>query len=79
MRYDDDKKASAVVFFALMIMCIALVFMVSYIKAHSPQPKPFEVWDKCEIDGKCYLNVWVEVTPEEYIGVDVGDEYEIKK
>ena len=41
-----------------------------------PEPKPLEVVDKCEVDGKCYIETWIEVTPEDYIGLDIGDEFE---
>lgn len=35
----------------------------------------YSIIDKYESDGRCYLNLEVEVTPEEYIGYDIGDEY----
>lgn len=35
----------------------------------------FEVLEKYEYDGKCYIETWIEVTPEEYVGLDIGDEY----
>lgn len=44
-----------------------------------PDPKPMQVTDKYEAKGKCYIQTWIEVTPEEYIGLDIGDEYEEKK
>ena len=43
------------------------------------QVEPFEVWNKVEKDGRCFVQVWIEVTPEEYIGLDIGDEYEVKE
>ena len=39
-------------------------------------PTPLEVVDKCEHEGKCYIETWIEVTVEDYIGLDIGDEYE---
>ena len=41
------------------------------------EPKPYYVTDKAEVDGRCYVQTWVDVTPEEYIGLDVGDEFEV--
>ena len=38
----------------------------------------YPVVDKYEARGSCYLTVEVEVTPEEYIGYDRGDEYEVR-
>lgn len=44
-----------------------------------PDPKPMQVTDRYEAKGKCYIQTWIEVTPEEYIGLDIGDEYEEEK
>lgn len=45
----------------------------------SPSPIPHQVTAKNEVAGRCYVQTWVEVTPEEYIGLDVGDEFEVTK
>ena len=34
-----------------------------------------EVLEKYEYGGKCYIETWIEVTPKEYIGLDIGDDY----
>lgn len=34
-----------------------------------------EVVGKYEKDGKCYISVEVEISPEDYIGYDIGDNY----
>lgn len=44
-----------------------------------PNPKSMQVTDKYEMDGKCYIQTWIEITPEEYIGYDIGDEYKEEK
>lgn len=43
------------------------------------RPTPYQIDEKYESRyGRCYVHIWVEVTPEEYIGLDVGDEFELK-
>ena len=39
---------------------------------------PCEITDKYEHNGKQYIGIAVEITPEEYIGLDIGDEYRIR-
>lgn len=40
------------------------------------EPTTYPIVDKYEHNGKCYVEIVVEISPEEYIGYDVGDEYE---
>ena len=41
-----------------------------------PEPQAIgSVVDKYEGEGKCFIEVQVEITPEEYIGYDIGDKY----
>lgn len=42
-------------------------------------PHPYQVTDKDEFGGRCYVQTWIEVTPEEYIGLEVGDEFEVRE
>lgn len=42
-------------------------------------PRPYQVTDKDEFGGRCYVQTWIEVTPEDYIGLEVGDEFEVKE
>ena len=54
------------------------IIVASVIRDSRQEPTPREIWDKCENNGRYFVEVWVEVTPEEYIGLDIGDEYEVK-
>lgn len=56
------------------LILIALMLMMLTACAKSEQTYP--IVDKYEHDGKCYVEIVVEISPEEYIGYDVGDEYE---
>ena len=42
-------------------------------------PGPYEVLDKYESGEHFYIKIWLEVPMIEYIGLDVGDEYEVRK
>ena len=42
-------------------------------------PEPCEIVGKREANGKCYVEVLVEVDPYDYIGLDIGDEYQIRE
>lgn len=63
---------------ALICFVIVSVLIFATCATQERVPIPSQVEDKFERDGRCYVEVWVEVTPEEYIGLDIGDEYEIK-
>lgn len=41
-------------------------------------PGPYEVLGKYELDDRFYIQVWLEVPANDYIALDIGDEYEIK-
>lgn len=69
-------KTSA--FVSLICFVIVAVIVLATCKAETAAPEPSQVEDKFERDGRCFVEIWVEVTPEEYIGLDIGDEYEIK-
>ena len=66
--------------YAMTLICLIIFSVILFVTCatQGPAPVPSQVEDKFEKDGKCYVAVWVEVTPEEYIGLDIGDEYEIK-
>ena len=44
----------------------------------SGDPDVFEVTDKYEQDGKCFIQLWIEVDPMDYIGLDIGDEFNLE-
>ena len=50
-----------------------IAYMVAMIV--KPEVKTYPIVDKYEHDGKCYLAIEIEISPEEYIGYDIGDEY----
>ena len=70
------NKASQIV--ALVCLFLVVLIVLVTCKTAEPTPEPSQVEAKYERDGRCFVEIWVEVTPEEYIGLDIGDEYEIK-
>lgn len=58
----------------LIVITIALMLMLLTACSKS-EPTTYPIVDKYEHDGKCYVAIEVEITPENYIGYDIGDEY----
>ena len=70
MEYNKDGIIAGL--FIAMVSVLIVIFLSA---KDTTAPEPWEISGKCEANGKCYVEVWHEVTPEEYIGLDVGDEY----
>lgn len=63
----------------ILILCIMMVlsgFLVGQLTNPGDFPQLLEVVNKTEQGGKYYIEVSMEVSPEEYIGLDVGDTFE---
>lgn len=59
----------------IIIVCnIITAGLILYAERNKHHPKPYYVTDKAEFENRCYIQTWIEVEPEEYIGLDVGDE-----
>lgn len=63
-------------FCALLIIGSILMVATALISTTVNVYDPYVVIGKHEHNGKCYIQTWIEVTPEQYIGLDIGDEYE---
>lgn len=65
---------------AFILVIIGIFIGINIAPGNNFGPIPFQVVEKYETrDGRCYIQTWVEVTPEEYIGLEVGDEFEVRK
>lgn len=71
---NKEAKKLLILTMALALLSIALT-TTNILRYENPKPEPQHITDKCEVDGKCYVETWIEVTPEEYIGLDIGDPY----
>lgn len=61
------------------IVLLAVLFTALYFLGQSEESQPVGgIVNKYEEDGKCFVEVQVEITPEEYIGYDIGDDYTTK-
>ena len=54
-----------------------IIIGIIFLTKNDVVPQPWEISGKCETNGKYFVEVWHEVTPEEYIGLDIGDEYSL--
>lgn len=61
------------VLFSISAASLTWILMDSW--KYAAIPEPHQITDKCEVNGKCYIEAWIEVTPEQYIGLDIGDPY----
>lgn len=62
----------------LILICVCIFLggvAFGYKTGPEQKPRPMQVVEKVEESGKCYIKTWIEVSPEEYIGLDIGDEY----
>lgn len=56
------------------LILIALMLMM-FTACSQSEPTTYPIVDKYEHGGKCYLAIEIEISPEEYIGYDIGDDY----
>lgn len=73
-RFDLIGKIACVI---IGIVLIIHSFIIMEMICNCGKPVPYQVTNKNEYNGKCYVEIWVEVTPEDYIGLDIGDEFVI--
>lgn len=74
-----NTSRKAILALVLALISIALITVnIMRTVYENPKPESHQITDKCEVDGKCYIETWIEVTPEEYIGLDIGDPYPIE-
>lgn len=71
-------KNKWILFCALLIIGSILMVATALMSTTVNVYDPYVVIGKHEHNGKCYIQTWIEVTPEKYIGLDIGDEYEDK-
>ena len=65
--------------FFLCALVICAVALTDVFLSKPQQDLKYGITDKYELQGKLYINIQIEVSPEEYIGYDIGDEYEFVK
>lgn len=75
------ERVKTIIWAALISISVAAITWMIMDSWHyaNPDPKAMQIVDKYEAEGKCYIQTWIEITPEEYIGYDIGDEYKEKQ
>lgn len=75
------ERVKKIIWVALISISVATITRMILDSWHyaNPDPKAMQIVDKYEADGKCYIQTWIKITPEEYIGYDIGDEYKEKQ
>lgn len=71
-----SKLEKAYIYISILFILVAGMW-VGRATVSEESPRPYQVTDKDEFGGRCYVQTWVEVTPEDYIGLEVGDEFEV--
>lgn len=73
-----NKLEKAYIYISILFILVAGMWLG---RATVPEesPCPYQVTDKDEFGGRCYVQTWIEVTPEDYIGLEVGDEFEVRE
>ena len=63
----------------MMFITFCVVLITSIIMLFGSKPASYEITDKYEFNGHYYVNVQIEISENDYIGYDIGDEYSFKK
>ena len=73
-----SKLEKAYIYISILFILVAGIWLG---RATVPEgsPRPYQVTDKDEFGGRCYVQTWIEVTPEDYIGLEIGDEFEVRE
>ena len=76
---EDDMKQKHLAIITIILFVTTLALLIFILFFNNDQFNEYPIVDKYEIDGKTYIDVQIEITPDEYIGLDIGDDYVIGK
>lgn len=75
-----DKKKQIGIALVGLIMGISIgIIIAATVPQADPEPKTGQVVEKFMAGDTHFLQLTIAVSPEEYIGYDIGDEYEVQK
>lgn len=69
-------------YYAMYVLVLFVIFCIAIPFCNQPEPQPQAVGsivNKYEADGKYFVEVQTEITADQYIGYDIGDNYLIKE
>lgn len=76
---EDDMKQKHLAIITIILFVSTLALLVYILFFNKYQLNEYPIVNKYEGDGKQFIDVQIEVTPEEYIGLDIGDDYVLVK
>ena len=71
---EDDMKQKHLAIITIILFVSTLALLIYILFFNKTQLNEYPIVNKYEIDGKQFIDVQIEITPEEYIGLDIGDE-----
>lgn len=74
-----DKLSVVIIILLLLDMAVGVARFIQMKTDPQLQHKTGQVVEKIMVGGQHFLQLTIEVSPEEYIGYDIGDEYEVQK
>lgn len=79
MKWYDNLIVAILVTLLINIAAVGVARLYQKNTEPQPQKKAGQVVDKFMAGDKHFLQLTIAVSPEEYIGYDIGDEYEVQK
>lgn len=74
-----DKLSVVIIILLLLDMAVGVARFMQKKTEPQPQQKTGQVVEKFMAGDQHFLQLTIAVSPEEYIGYDIGDEYEVQK
>ena len=64
----------------VLVIILALFLVLQFCNKSEPEPEVVgSIVNKYEVDGKYFVEIQAEITADDYIGYDIGDNYSIKE
>lgn len=74
-----DKLSIVIIILLLLDMAVGVARFIQKKTEPQPQKKTGQIVEKFMAGDQHFLQLTIMVSPEEYIGYDIGDEYEVLK
>lgn len=71
---EDDMKQKHLAIITIILFVTTIALLVFILFFDKDQLNEYTIVNKYEAGGKQFIDVQIEITPEEYIGLDIGDE-----
>lgn len=71
-----QKSTRMPIIWLVIVLMFVSGFIVGRVTQPLQEPLTYTVIDKAEEADRFFIQTWIEVSPEKYIGLDIGDEFE---